>query len=891
MKCIKAILSAAVLIFSLASCERERVLPLDDIRPGEAVLFSPYVSKAVLTKAADGYEPLPEDYSLTVEMYREGEAKALDTTPLYWPDNVNAYGFKAYAGTEDLEADQSTKEKFLLQDRLEGFGLVKGVAGYEEDAINYRVSKEWYKDNKSLGLPPERKDASYYKEIPLYLKHKRSLVTIKFKAGEGVKQEDLTHLDNMEARIYSYSGGEKQEITPLPGIGKLDTDEETAEYTAVVEPYDYSLNPEHDLLFEVKLSTQRFTFYPANDFEKDDAAHMENYRLEPGKHLVITATLGRDGRKVLITALIEDWDETVTTSVVDDYGQAGDLYQINNRQELREFLGNPKKNKPGNVAIIVPSSINLEEDDDEVADWEPLPLNSTLNMAGSTFRTLHPVFSFVSSSGNLVNGIVMVGDASIPSAVAQENSGTLDHITVLPRRANGELSTGTATVGGLVERNYGVIVSCSSDLPVQGTDVTFVGGIAGTSRFASEAAPMPIIENCTVNARVDAVHGQGGGIVGTAVGRVSHNRFEYGITVLQDPGSFKNIVAAKAEERELRTEENSWPTIAKDELAGNNSSEVVYDATIDSQEELGHLLGEPAFNKSGKAYRLSSGFSISRSAWTYGIKSDIGNGTGYSLLFRLEGNEKTISTNAMIFSNIMGQVENLTVRLSGDITPAEVSGKPQDAVAALAYSVQGADARISNIRVKGGNYTIAGENAGGVVMWAFGGATVENCQCKASIQIVVDEINADAKIYGGGIVACAAQATIARCTFLSTSKTLFRTPDDTSNQIFYGGILGGTVPKLNAGETDLRPEVLITDCTSWFEVPEGAGSRKGAVVGYAMYADAANGNAHTNGLKKGCQGNWWGSSNGLGTYTGGSIEELLGRRNAVTPEYDNNYED
>ena len=90
---------------------------MDDIRPGEAVLFSPYVSKAVLTKAADGYEPLPEDYSLTVEMYREGEAKALDTTPLYWPDNINAYGFKAYAGTEDLDADQSTKEKFLLQDR------------------------------------------------------------------------------------------------------------------------------------------------------------------------------------------------------------------------------------------------------------------------------------------------------------------------------------------------------------------------------------------------------------------------------------------------------------------------------------------------------------------------------------------------------------------------------------------------------------------------------------------------------------------------------------------------------------------------------------------------------------------------------------------------------
>ncbi len=891
MKCIKAILSAAVLIFSLASCEREMVLPLDDIRPGEAVLFSPYVSKAVLTKAADGYEPLPEDYTLTVEMYREGEVKALDTTPLYWPDNVNAYGFKAYAGTEDLEADQSTKEKFLLQDRLEGFGLVKGVAGYEEDAINYRVSKEWYKDNKSLGLPPEGKDASYYKEIPLYLKHKRSLVTIKFKAGEGVKQEDLTHLDNMEARIYSYSGGEKQEITPLPGIGKLDTDEETAEYTAVVEPYDYSLNPEHDLLFEVKLSTQRFTFYPANDFEKDDAAHMENYRLEPGKHLVITATLGRDGRKVLITALIEDWDETVTTSVVDDYGQAGDLYQINNRKELREFLSNPRKNKPGNVAIIVPNSIDLEEEDGQPAEWEPLPLDCTLNMAGAAFRTLHPVFSFVSASGNLVNGVVTVGNASVPSAVAQENRGTLDHITVLPVTADGTASSGVATLGALAVTNCGVIVSCSSDLPVEGTGDACVGGIAATSVYADAAASMPVIESCTVNARVDASHGQGGGIVGTAVGRVSHNRFEYGITVLQDPGSFKNIVAAKAGDRELRAEENSWPTIALNEAAGTNVSESRYDATIDSQDELAHLLSLPSYNQDGKQFRLSSGFSISRASWSFGIKSDIGNGSGYTVHFLLDGNEKTITTNAMIFSNIMGEVRDLTVRLSGDITPAVVNGLEQDAVAALAYSVRGAGARISGIRVKGGNYRIAGPNAGGVVMWAFDGATVENCQCKADIRVAVDEVGKDAKLYAGGIVACAAKATIARCVFHSTGGTLFRTPDDTSAQIFYGGILGGTVPNGGVDFESRRPEVLITDCTSWFDVPEGSGVRKGAVAGYAMYADELNGNAHENGLKKGCQGNWWGSCSGIGTFTGGTVEELLGRRNAITPEYDADYDD
>lgn len=887
MKCVKIIVCAVAVAFSLSSCEREKALPLagEDIRPGEAVLFSPYVSKAVLTKAADGYEPLPEGYSLTVEMYREGEEQPLGTAPLYWPDNVNAYGFKAYAGSDVLDEDQSAKELFLLQDRLEGFGLVKGVEGYEEDAINYRTSKEWYKDNKSQGLPPDGKDVSYYKEIPLYLKHKRSLITVKLKAGEGVKQEDLTHLDNIETRIYSYSGGEKQEITPLPGIGKLEDDAETAEFTAIVAPFDYSENAETHMIFEVKLSTQRFTFYPANDFKNDDAEHMANYRLEPGKHLVITATLGRDGRKVLMTALIEDWDETVTTSVVDDYGLAGDLYEIDNRKELREFLSDEKKNKPGNVAIIVPSSINLEEEDGVAVEWEPLPLHCTLNMAGSTFRTLHPVFSAISPSANLVNGIVTIGDASVPSAVAQENNGTLDHITVLPRTANGDVSTGSATRGGLVEVNHGVIVSCLSDLPVQGTTpADYVGGIAAESKYADPQATMPVIENCTVNARVDgAAHGQGGGIVGAAEGRVSHNRFEYGITVMQESG-FKNIIGTTEHKENLRAEENSWPTIASDDLAGENVSDVTYDATIDSQKELAYLLDAP-FNQPGKQYRLSNGFAVTKTGengWKYGLKSDVINASGYAVLFALEGNEKTITTDAMLFSNILGEVRNLTVELSGDITPY----KEQDAVAALAYSVRGATARISNIRVKGGDYKIAGPNAGGVVMWALEGATVEDCQCKAVVCVEVDAIGADAKLYGGGIVACAASATITRCVYYNKTETLLRsTPDDSSAQIFYGGILGGTVRKLSIAE---NPETLITDCTSWFEVPKGSEKQKGAIVGYSMYEDG-EGNTHLNGLKKGCQGNWWGSFNGIGTYTGGSIEELLGRRNAVTPVYDDNF--
>lgn len=897
MKCVEYILSAALVALSLTACQRDDAsFPAgSDICPGEEVLYAPYVFQPVQTKADAGYEPLPEEYDLTVEMYREGSAAALGTAPLYWPDNVNAYGFRACAGTEVLGADQSTKEKFLLEDRLEGFGRVMGVTGYEEDAINYRTSREWYRDNKSLGLPPEGRDASYYKEIPLFLKHKRSLITIKLKAGEGVKQEDLTHLDHIETRIYSYRGAEKLEIVPLPGLGKLDGGEETAEYTAVVEPYDYQAHPDRDVICEIRLSTQRFTFYAANDFESEDASHMAHYALETGKHLVITATLGRDGRKVLITALVEDWNETVTTSVVDDYGQAGDLYQINDRKELREFLENPKKNKPGNVAIIVPNSIDLEEESGLPASWIPLPLNCTLNMAGSCFRTEHPVFSSVGSSGSLVNGIVTVGDVSVTSAVALENKGTLDHITVLPRTADGALSTGFATRGGLVNTNYGVIVSSSSDLPVKGTGSGLVGGIAATSVYADAMASMPVIENCTVNARVDGDGSiQGGGIVGTAVGRVSHNRFEYGITVSQNTSRFKNIVLAKADDsmHDLRAESNSWPTVALNAEAGANASELTYHATIDSQEELGYLLENSSYNMEAQRYRLSSGFSVSKEkGWKFGLKTSIANASGYAVLFSLDGNDKTISTDAMLFSNILGEVKDLTVRLSGEITPALVNGRAQDAVAALAYSVRGSGARISNIRVKGGPFKIAGPNAGGIVMWAFDGATVENCQCQASVQVQVEEVGVDAKLYAGGIVACAAKATISRCVFHNTYATLFRAPDDTSAQIFYGGILGGTVPNEGVDFESRRPEVLITDCTSWFDVPEGTEKQKGAIVGYSMYADETNANARTNGLAKGCQGNWWPSCNGIGTFTGGSIEELLGRRNAVTPEQDVNYDD
>ena len=49
----------------------------------------------------------------------------------------------------------------------------------------------------------------------------------------------------------------------------------------------------------------------------------------------------------------------------------------------------------------------------------------------------------------------------------------------------------------------------------------------------------------------------------------------------------------------------------------------------------------------------------------------------------------------------------------------------------------------------------------------------------------------------------------------------------------------------------------------------------------------------TDGMAEGCQGNWWpGESDGVGTYPDGkSVEQLIGRRNSITPAEQPNYDD
>ncbi len=948
------------------------------------------------------YKAVSSFYNFTIQMYEQGVAEAIgeatyspDTTIvnevvtypsdgtlkaktsayLYWPSTKKRYGFKAVAGTAELGSDQTTEENLIAQDKLLGYGfepiydttITNPEAAVEdqterggtddETGLNYRTPKEWYDANvATLGMAPGGTDAAtFYKKIPLYMQHQRALITIKLKAGEGVDKNSLLFenaKEHVETTIYSYENTDVVEIQPFAKQTTVDyagtesdtsDDEETTEYTAVVNPYNYLSGATTKAIARINLSSQHFTFYASNDFKYDastkpeadnyDVAveHMAGYNLQAGQHLVITATLGRGSRKIVITAYVEDWDETITTSIVDDYGQAGDPIQINSRQQLYAFLNGPK-NKPGNVAIIVPNSLNLEKNGSDDLAWDyattkpdSVQLYCTLNLAGATLRTDHQIFSVIHSLGNVVNGTISVGTrantpTTVSAAIAEQNLGTIQHIEVVPKDANGNDSKGKASVAGLVQTNSGSILDCTSTLPVSGTSGT-VGGIAAVQRYdADNGNVMPVIDGCTVNARVDGVTRAtydvspitvGGGIVGKALGRVTNNTFVYGRTLLQHQTDFKNTIYAKyeedAEHNELRVYGNAWPTRADANGNGIPSSntnnwsggdESLYDAVIDCQEELEELIDKSQYNSSEYRYRISADFAVTE--WYNRItNTDVGNESGGSdVKFELDGNNMAITTDGMLFTNIKNSVYDLTVCLSSNLiaTKLETEGDEStrtggDAIAPLAYSVNGSDAVIRNIQVKMGDYRAQAKTVGGVVVWAYGGATVENCQCKGSLQVWTDDIGTQAKIYSGGIVAVAAQATISRCVFHSDGNTLFRNTStdyrttsgtgDTDAGIFYGGILGGTAPW---GVTNAEiPNVLITDCTSWLPTAFANSTQTGSIVGYAAYADLSS--DVQNGIAEGCQGNWWPEgSDAVGTNAEGyTVDQLLGRKNAVKP--------
>jgi len=876
--------------------------------------------------------------------------EADNNNSLYWPGNAKEYGFMAVAGTETLETDQTSAEKLFNQDRLVGYGFEPlwdqdtNSSVDNEDALNYRTSKAWYTANittKGMPIPGYEESAAFYKKIPLYLKHRRAKVTIILKAGEGVERTALAYekaQTNIQTKIYTYKTGETAKaITPFLeqttiDYGTSDDDKgvETCKYTAIIEPHDFLSGATSDVIAEIQLSGQRFTFYASNDAQYTDYTtnvstavdHMAGYNLTEGKHLTITATLGRDSRKIVITAYVVDWDETQMNSIVDDYGQTGDPIQITTREQLKSFLES-SNNKAGNVAIIVPGAINLETNTEA---WTPQPLNCTLNMAGATFFSTHQVFTTISSSGNLVNGTISLGTTAattqVESAVANTNLGSIERVNVLTQDEDGKSTSCSATRAGLVVTNSGRITGCSSVLPVKSNYAGFIGGIAASSVPNSDLGTMPVIDGCTVNASVAETGNagtKGGGIVGEALGRVINNTYEYGITISQNVDRFKNIIQCKAGTKDadddLRAYGNSWPTTAgnaitkvedTNAIAAENpngtASDAQYTAVIDSQEELATILGS-TYNVSGKRYRISNDFTVS--SWDYGKTFDeVSSSITGSVFFELDGNDKTITTNSMLFTTIQNHVYDLTISLSDNLLATPVTGTAsdgeKDAKAALAYSVYGTNGKISNIKVKGGNYRIQAKTAGGIVVWARGGATIEDCQCMASVQFWGD-ISSDAKYYAGGIVAQASQATITRCKYYNTSGTLYRNKADEYNTtseaeetvtsgVYYGGIVGGITR--GQGSFVETPSVLITDCSSWFTA-ESDQNQKGAILGIAFYtADDAN-KTLTYGVADGCQGNWWENSRAIGLYTADSstktIEQLIGKCNAVKPTKDSSF--
>ena len=640
------------LLLAMTGCSNEMSSSFSDdgeIRPGDPVMFTTYVQGKALTRTyADEtafntdmatYHDASSSYAFTYEIYKSGEDPAIASgSTVYWPDNVNAYGFKATAGTDAVASDQTTDAKLLLQDKLLGYGfepLWSGDAPVDNiEGLNYRTCADWKAANVSRSVPEADQ-----KKIPLYLKHQRSKITIILEEGDGMNHEDLalsTAGTNIDATIYSYSGGETTEVKPY---AIAVNEGRSTQYSAIVEPYDYQTNPDKDIA-RISISGQPFTFSVGNE-----TADKRKYNLTAGKHLIITATLARgDAQKVLLTAQIVPWDEITTDATVGDDGQIGSITSIDSRTALLTFLSGDD-NKAGNIANIT-ADIDLESGE----AWTPQPLNCTMKLNNHTISTTHPVFTTIGALGKVEGGTISVsGDATVDAAIATTNHGTIKNVTV------SRSSTGKASQGGMVVTNSGTISNCTSTLPVHGTSGV-VGGIAKESVY-STIGSMPVIENCTVDARVDGT--SGGGIVGSAVGRISGNTFAYGITLNQNDTNFKNIVQAKADSHQLRAYDNKWPTKADNSIgdhSSNNSNTTTankYDATIDSSGELWRLL---ITNAEGKNYRVNSDFTVVNDASSAHWDNNI---SGIYANFHLDGNGKnitTVPTNLLLFANVRSSV-------------------------------------------------------------------------------------------------------------------------------------------------------------------------------------------------------------------------------------------
>ena len=325
------------LVLIIAGCSSDEIsspLPDDgEIKPGDPVMFTTHLPSKGQTRTIEpdgnftGYSAAENGYSITIEMYKSDGTKigndgnyittngdgTLAVAPsgqqLYWPDNTQAYGFKATAGTTTLANDQHTKELFISQDQLLGYAFVPlkdtdnpSTPQYTANVLNYKTSKQWKTANADFGVT----DSEKQKIIPLYLNHLRSRITVVLVAGTGVNAKELafaTASTNIAATIYSY-GSSNLSITPYA----ITVDEgNSTQYTAIVEPHNYSSQN----IVTINLSGQSVS-YPYT------------YNLTAGQHLILTLTLTRaESFQVLMKAQITGWDDVDPTSVtLDDLGQS-----------------------------------------------------------------------------------------------------------------------------------------------------------------------------------------------------------------------------------------------------------------------------------------------------------------------------------------------------------------------------------------------------------------------------------------------------------------------------------------------------------------------------------------------------------------------------------------
>lgn len=937
MRKFSFIYTALAALALLVSCTQEKLVrdPSSDGR----IVFRTWMG-ATPTKAVAGYSAVARDYNFNIGMYQSGVAGELDngnyahttddvdgvlnavSDPLYWPGNVEAYGFKAtargaFTGAAPAFTDQTTLVKLRAQDLLTGYAYAEvkedGSATDDDiEALNYHTSKNWYARATAAG-------ATDPKVIPLYMQHDRSLLTIILKAGVGVDREALAFVANNEHlmdTIFSYAGSptEATKIIPYASEQFVDYDEDengpaqthvsTTQFDAIVSPYDYLSHP-NDILTRINLDGMKYSYSSRGD--KRYALmppEMQCYNLKAGEHLTVTVELTNTGHIVLITAVLEPWSDVITTTVVNDFGMNGDPFLITNRASLIEYLTNPLKNKSGNIAIVQSNEINLDYPDDWSTAIDPADavLRSNINLAGATFKSKGQVFSAIDAGGSLQNGTIVAMDAaSAPASfVCGSNAGIIEDINlVLPE--DGEA---TCTSAGFALTNTGEILNCKSVVPVMASSCDYAGGIAAVSSGR--------VWDCEMGACVKGTPAvAGGGIVGSAEDGavVSGCKFDYGITVSQDPAIFKNIIGASS--GTITASDNAWPTYADNSAAGSNVSTKQHEGIIDCREDLEQsftanvtIAGatEP-LNSAGNSCLIVKDFTIDNATtWTY---------TDKNLHYSLLGDDHVITlTNSttggkaqMLFNKVDADVSDITVHIMKTISPEPSNSS---AASGFAYAIDGAEIR--NIKVSTNPATgtdatyIKAANVGGVAVWAYGGATITNCEFYGKVSVQLGGPLYDGQCYCGGIVCMAANATVDACVCHLTTPT---ERDDMTllydESIYYGGIVGTVYNKIPGGEE--TPALLITNCTSNdFISLEETGemyinlrAHSGAIIGDPTYkVSSGAGTDDIYGIVDGCVGNWWHnktqavSRNGC-TMAHRTETDIVGLCNAVKPALDDSW--